>query len=152
LRTGSIPVSVPSFKKRFLLDRKIVPEAEEAPMSKIGYAVLVAAATLSGATLSASARTVFDGNWSVLIITDRGTCDRAYRYPIEISNGVVHYGGDVVDMKGRVAGNGAVRVVVSRGNQSASGSGRMGRNFGRGVWHGAGGSDSCSGRWEAERR
>ena len=121
-------------------------------MPKLGIAILAVAAALTGAMSSASARTIYDGNWSVLIITDRGTCDRAYRYPIDIQNGVVHYRGDVVDMKGRVGGNGAVYVTVSRGNQSASGSGRLGRSFGRGVWKGAGSSDTCSGRWEAERR
>jgi len=121
-------------------------------MSKLGIAMLAVAAAATSAMPSASARTIYDGNWSVTIITDRGTCDRAYRYPIDIQNGVVHYGGDVVNMQGRVASNGAVRVVVSRGSQSASGTGRMGRNFGRGVWRGAGSTETCSGRWEAERR
>ncbi len=31
----------------------------------------------------------FDGTWSVLVITDQGTCDRAYRYPVRISHGKV---------------------------------------------------------------
>ncbi len=119
-------------------------------MSKLGIMMLVAAATLSGA--SASARTIYDGRWSVLIITDRGNCDRGYRYSIDIQNGLVYYSGDVVDFRGRVARNGTVRVVVSRGNQSASGVGRLGRNFGQGVWSGAATGETCSGRWEAERR
>ena len=29
----------------------------------------------------------FDGTWSVEIITEAGTCDRAYRYPVRIENG-----------------------------------------------------------------
>ena len=33
----------------------------------------------------AMARTPFDGAWSVLIVTDRGTCDRAYRYALRRS-------------------------------------------------------------------
>ena len=37
----------------------------------------------------ATARTPFDGAWSVLIITDRGTCDRAYRYALRIADGRV---------------------------------------------------------------
>jgi len=120
-------------------------------MSKIGMVMLIAAATLTS-TASVSARTPFDGRWSVLIITDKGTCDRAYRYPIDIQNGIVTYGGDVVDMQGRVTSNGNVVVMVSRGNQTARGTGRMGRTFGQGVWRGLGNGESCSGRWEAERR
>ena len=119
-------------------------------MSRLGIVMLVAATTLAGG--SASARTVYDGRWSVVIITDRGTCDRAYRYSIDIRNGIVHYDGDVVDMSGRVASNGAVRVTVSRGGQSASGHGRLGRSYGTGTWSGLGTGETCSGRWEAERR
>jgi hypothetical protein len=121
-------------------------------MSRFGIVVLVTAATLCGTAASALARTVYDGRWSVQIITERGTCDRGYRYSIDIRDGIVHYNGDVVDMQGRVAKNGMVRVVVSRGSLSASGVGRLGRDYGEGKWRGGDGNDSCSGRWEAERR
>jgi hypothetical protein len=121
-------------------------------MLRSGLAMLVAAAAVVSAASSVSARTVFDGRWSVLIITEKGHCDRGYRYSIDIRNGIIHYDGDVVDVTGRVTSNGAVRVVVSRGNLSANGRGRIGRTFGQGVWRGAGQGESCSGRWEAERR
>jgi hypothetical protein len=126
--------------------------SKEAFMSRFSIVMLVVATAVANTAGSVSARTVYDGHWSVLIITDRGICDRAYRYGIDIRNGAMHYDGDVVDIRGRVAGNGATRVVVSRGNQSASGQGRLGRNFGQGVWRGAGTGEICSGRWEAERR
>ncbi len=48
------------------------------------------ALTLTGSLCSAPAaiaRTPFDGKWSVLIVTDAGTCDRAYRYALNIGNG-----------------------------------------------------------------
>lgn len=121
-------------------------------MSRLGIVMLVAATTLAGTVDSASARTIYDGRWSVVIITDHGTCDRAYRYSIDIQNGLLHYDGDVVDWSGRVASNGTVRVSVSRGRQRATGQGRLGRTFGAGTWHGLGDGNSCSGRWEAERR
>jgi hypothetical protein len=126
-------------------------QLERLSMTKLGVVMLVAA-TLTSTTVSAPARTIYDGRWSVLIITEKGTCDRAYRYPIDIRDGNVVYSGDVVDMHGRVASNGAVRVTVSRGNQSADGYGRLGREFGQGVWRGLGNGEGCSGRWEAERR
>lgn len=121
-------------------------------MSRLVIAMLVAAATLAGTAGSVSARTPYDGRWSVVIITDRGVCDRAYRYSVEIQNGILRYSGDVVAMSGRVARNGVIRVTVARGNQRAVGQGRLGREFGTGVWRGLGEGESCSGRWEAERR
>jgi hypothetical protein len=100
----------------------------------------------------AQAVAAFNGLWSVLIITNRGPCDRAYRYPVRISNGHVTYAGQA-DFRagGRVAPNGAVSVSVSRGSQSASGSGRLVAGSGSGTWSGFGES-SCSGTWTAEKR
>lgn len=121
-------------------------------MSRSGILMLVTAAALMGAASAAIARTPYDGRWSVVIITDSGTCDRAYRYSIDIRNGIVSYGGDVVDFNGRVAKNGAVRVIVSRGEQRAWGQGRLGRSYGEGKWRGTASTGMCSGRWEAERR
>jgi hypothetical protein len=99
----------------------------------------------------AAAKPNFDGNWSVLIVTERGTCDRAYRYPVRISKGSVGYAGQAsFDVFGRVGNNGAVTVTVARGNQSASGSGMLSATDGSGHWRTA--SGECSGTWTAERR
>jgi hypothetical protein len=113
-----------------------------------GALVLAVAAT--GAIVSpATSAPTYDGLWSVVIVTERGTCDRAYRYPIRISQGsVVNAGDSPVTITGRVGGNGAVTVIVSRGNQRATGSGRLNGAAGTGSWTGG----DCSGRWEAERR
>jgi hypothetical protein len=100
----------------------------------------------------ASAQRMFDGSWSVLVVTERGTCDRAYRYGISIRSGRVVYEGGVVNFTGRVAANGAVQVRVTSGNAFAAGTGRLSRNAGRGRWNGRSGGDRCSGYWTAERR
>ena len=102
----------------------------------------------------AMARSAYDGQWSVLIVTEKGSCDRAYRYGIEISNGQVLYqGGGPINLTGRVANNGSVRVMVSAGDRRAVGQGRLSRNVGRGNWSGnSSGSGGCTGYWEAERR
>ena len=115
---------------------------------------------LAGLTLAASlvstpapARTNFDGNWSVLIVTQSGQCDRAYRYGVAIRNGAVSYTGSLsVNLKGRVSNNGQVSVRVSAGSQGANGTGRLARNSGSGEWRGIGSMGSCSGTWTAERR
>ena len=93
----------------------------------------------------AAAKPNFDGNWSVLIVTEKGTCDRAYRYPVKIENGSVGYAGSAsFTVSGKVGDNGAVTVTVARGSQSANGTGRMSgyrrrrhldRGFGRLLRH-----------------
>jgi hypothetical protein len=101
---------------------------------------------------SAPARTPFDGDWTVLIVTQRGSCDRAYRYGVQIIDGNVRYDGSMVSFVGKVTNKGAVRVTVSAGSSRADGAGRMTRNAGQGNWQGYSGSDACSGYWQAERR
>jgi hypothetical protein len=95
----------------------------------------------------------YDGNWSVLIVTNSGPCDRGYRYGLKISGGRVFYTGSLsVNVDGQVAPNGSVRVRVSAGSQGATGVGRLSRDYGEGSWRGLGSSGSCSGTWTAERR
>jgi hypothetical protein len=121
-------------------------------ISHLVRASVLALVTIGATATTAPARNPYDGAWSVLIVTERGSCDRAYRYGIQIVNGNVMYDGGAVNFSGRVAGNGAVRVVVTSGSARANGSGRLSRNTGRGSWAGRSSSDACSGYWEAERR
>jgi hypothetical protein len=99
-------------------------------------------------------RAGYDGNWSVLILTNSGPCDRGYRYGLSIRAGRVFYEGSLaVNVDGQVAPNGMVRVRVSAGSQGATGTGRLSSaGYGNGVWRGSGSSDSCAGTWTAERR
>ena len=113
--------------------------------------ILAASAVPAASAPIAAGKATFDGNWSVLIVTEKGTCDRAYRYPVRISNGSVGYAGEAsFNVSGRVGANGAVTVTVSRGSQSATGTGRMSSSDGTGRW--ATSSGECSGSWSAERR
>ena len=99
----------------------------------------------------ASGKQSLDGNWSVLIVTEQGKCDRAYRYPVRISNGSVGYAGETsFNVSGNVGANGTVTVTVSRGGQSAKGTGQLSASGGSGRW--TAGSGECSGSWTAERR
>ena len=95
----------------------------------------------------------FDGNWSVLIVTEKGDCDRGYRYPINVANGRVKYTGQAgVNVSGTVAPNGAVQVSIRMGDAGADGTGRLSPDGGSGKWRGAGPGGTCAGHWEAERR
>jgi hypothetical protein len=75
-----------------------------------------------------------------------------YRSGVIIQNGIIYSGGGGINVNGRVASKGVVRATVSSGDQYASGSGRLSRNSGGGVWRGQSSRGSCSGTWTAERR
>ena len=116
----------------------------------LALAVLTTSVVPAVAAPIASAKS-FDGGWSVLIVTEKGTCDRAYRYPVKIENGAVGYAGTAAfNVIGKVGANGAVTVTVSRGDKSATGTGHMSGTDGAGTWTAA--SGECSGTWTAERR
>jgi hypothetical protein len=116
-------------------------------------ALLAAALVASGAFSRPALAATHDGNWSVLIITEKGDCDRAYRYPLAVSGGHVRYIGESgANVQGTVSSGGSVRVSIRLGDKGANGSGHLSGSSGSGTWQGAGGGVRCSGRWEAEKR
>ncbi|NPU11788.1 hypothetical protein HL667_26310 [Bradyrhizobium sp. 83012] len=110
-------------------------------------AVLAAAAIVPSAPARAAG---FDGPWTVLIITEAGSCDQGYSFPVQISGGRVTSAGSA-NITGTVGRGGAVTVRVSQGGSSASGNGRLGATSGFGRWSGKGSAGTCSGRWQATR-
>jgi hypothetical protein len=89
---------------------------------------------------------VYDGNWTVLVMTVRGTCDRGYRYGVHVANGLV-------SLTGSVTPTGQVRVSIRLRDRGADGAGHLSENAGVGSWHGNGpNGTTCAGTWEAERR
>lgn len=118
-----------------------------------GVIILTAAAAPAlAAKRRAPSVTRFDGIWSVEVITESGTCDRAYRYGVIIRDGQARYaGGSDFIITGRVQPNGAVRGSISRGDASAHVVGRLADGWGNGTWV-TSGSTRCGGRWNAERR
>jgi hypothetical protein len=118
------------------------------------HAYLQASALVIGCTTIAApaiARTPYDGDWSVVIATRGGACPPSVRYGVQIINGMVVNPSGQAQVQGRVSPNGAVRVSVQAGGQSASGSGRLSRTGGGGVWSGQGNAGFCQGTWVAER-
>jgi len=140
---------------------RVRAEPTEAWMTRIPFlpairqvsAVSAIVAAILAAPPPAGAQAAFNGIWSVLIITDSGPCDRAYRYPVRINNGRVTYAGQAdFNVTGRVSPTGAVEVTVSRGRQRADASGRLVAGAGSGTWRGDGSSRTCAGTWTAEKR
>src|SRR2546430_10306954 len=105
-------------------------------ISHLVRAGILAVICATSAATAANARTPYDGAWSVIIVTQSGTCDRAYRYGVQIVDGNVIYNGGGASFSGRVAANGAVRVIVSASSGVANGAGRLTRNSGQGNWSG----------------
>ncbi len=129
-----------------------IEETKRSLPGAIAAAIAIAGTVLATAIIASTTSFAvprYDGLWSVSIVTEKGDCDRGYRYPIRISNGLLaNAGNSVFTITGRVGGTGAITVTVSGGGRSASGSGRLAGNAGMGSWNGG----SCSGSWTAERR
>ncbi len=129
-----------------------IEQTERGAPGAIAAAVAIASTVMASAIIASTASFAvprYDGLWSVSIVTEKGDCDRGYRYPIRISNGTLaNAGNSVFTITGRVGGTGAITVTVSGGGRSASGSGRLAGNAGMGSWIGG----ACSGSWTAERR
>ncbi len=101
---------------------------------------------------AAHAAGAFDGSWSVRVVVDQGDCVRppGYRYFVKIEDGIVKPSDSGTLIIGRVTQTGTVKVRVSRGQDRASGTGRLANNEGSGNWKSA--TRSCSGRWTATRQ
>ncbi len=125
------------------------------PAGHTAFAIAFAALAIAlvSSPEPAQARSAFDGSWSILIITDQGECDRAYRYGIRIVDGQILYDGEAgVSFTGQVERNGRVTAAVQRGQQSATANGRLANGRGAGAWQGRSHTGACAGKWEAERR
>jgi hypothetical protein len=99
---------------------------------------------------SANARSAYDGSWDLAFVTQRGACDPAYNFTVNVSNGVVTEP-NLVRFTGHVANSGAVRASVAVQDKFASGSGRLFGATGRGTWSGYAANGRCSGYWTAQR-
>ena len=114
-----------------------------------------AAAALSALSVPASAAPAnadrYDGRWSVEVITDEGTCDRAYRWSIGIKGGrVADIADGVATANGTIDKSGRVALRFERGADVLTAKGSLDAENGAGLWTAP--SRSCAGRWRAERR
>jgi hypothetical protein len=98
----------------------------------------------------AHARSAYGGSWDLVFVTQRGACDPAYNFTINVSNGVLTHP-DLVTFRGYVAKSGAVHTSVTVQAKYASGSGRLSSASGRGTWSGYAADARCSGYWTAQR-
>jgi hypothetical protein len=128
-------------------------------IAEIGIALLQSIATsliLAGAVALTSSTVLaqhqFSGHWSVEVVTEKGICDRAYRYPVVIENGAVRSSGpQSFNVSGRVQPNGRIQSSIQHDMTRADVTGRLAGRSGSGTWI-TSGAVSCSGRWNAKRQ
>ena|ERR1700688_2861956 len=126
-------------------------------MRRIMTTALLAAALLGSTSVDNPLMALamdHDGNWSVLVITEKGDCDKAYRYSVSVHDGHVRYRGDAAgaNLAGTVTPTGEVSVSIRLRDRGADGTGRLSDTVGVGRWHGNGpNGTTCAGRWEADR-
>jgi hypothetical protein len=101
-------------------------------------------------SVSRRVASAFDGTWSIVLETTRGSCPAAVRAGVRILGGHVLADDQGYGVDGRVAPNGAVQVTVSAAGQTGGASGRLSRSAGRGRWQTS--SGECVGEWTAARR
>jgi hypothetical protein len=118
-------------------------------IGKIARAGILAFVITAPTAGNAAAGSVYDGRWSLSITTQQGSCE-TYNFPVQITNGAVTFPG-LNKASGRVASGGAVKVNVTAGDRTASGSGKLTPGSGSGHWTGKSGEARCSGTWTAER-
>jgi hypothetical protein len=111
---------------------------------------MIAAACLVAPASLAHAHSAYDGSWDLVFVTQKGTCDPAYNFTVNVSDGVVTHP-NLVKFKGYVARSGSVHASVTVHDKFASGTGRLFGTSGRGTWNGHAGGSRCSGYWTAQR-
>ena len=101
-------------------------------------------------TSAAQARSVYDGSWGLVFVTQRGACEPSYNFTVNVSDGIVSHP-NLLKFRGYVARSGAVHASVTVHDKYASGSGKLAGTTGRGRWSGHAGNSPCSGYWTAQR-
>jgi hypothetical protein len=97
----------------------------------------------------AAGRTAYDGDWDVDIVTVHGDCQQTLRYSVRIAEGKVASNVVTYQLDGAVTPAGEIHVKVEEKGRSASGTGKLSHNSGRGLWHTS--TNECTGHWTAER-
>ena len=121
-------------------------------ITSISLAALIGstASILSDAAPRSRGPGAFDGLWTLIVQTTRGSCPAAVRAGARILGGQVLSDDAGYRIDGRVAHNGAVQVTVFAAGQSGGAYGHLSGEAGRGLWRTS--SGDCSGTWTAERR
>jgi hypothetical protein len=96
---------------------------------------------------AASARSPYDGPWTVTMRTMRGDCSASFFFGVNIWNGHINASGGGFRLTGHVNSKGGVSATIGGGDRAT---GRLRRATGYGSWVSP--ARGCTGNWSAVRR
>jgi hypothetical protein len=112
---------------------------------------LFAGPLLAQAPQEGSAR---DGSWAIEIVTERGACERLYRYYVVIEGQAVRLrsmtGETSPATMGLVGAGGRIKATLGQAGDPVNVTGRLAATSGTGVWSAP--ARQCMGRWSAHKR
>jgi hypothetical protein len=111
--------------------------------------IVVAQNATKMAKVEVAPSNAFDGTYSVEVVTERGTCDKDYRWAIAVADGRVASAGGP-DASGHISLDGLVTLVFQIYKDYANVSGRISGTLGQGTWSSP--TLRCTGYWRAERQ
>jgi hypothetical protein len=114
-------------------------------------AALVAGA---GPLLARAPQAPHDGSWAIEIVTERGACERLYRYYVVVEGQAVRLrsmtGETSEAAMGLVRADGRINATLGQADDPVNVKGRLAATSGAGVWSAP--ARQCTGRWSAHKR
>jgi hypothetical protein len=91
----------------------------------------------------------YDGQWTVQLSTEQGTCGLKYQGTLSVAGGRIQDAGMFIQTAGTVDPSGHVSIRITRGADLLAAGGKLQGQAGGGQWNLP--SQQCSGRWQAAR-
>jgi hypothetical protein len=91
----------------------------------------------------------YDGQWSVQLSTEQGSCGLQYQGTLSVAGGRIQDAGVFIQTAGTVDPSGHVSIRITRGADSLAAGGKLQGQAGGGKWNLS--TQQCSGRWQATR-
>jgi hypothetical protein len=107
------------------------------------------ALTLLIAASSASAAGVYDGQWSVQLVTHEGSCSASYNWSVDVTDNRIADPGMFVQTAGEIDPRGRVVLHITHGSDIVAASGKIEGATARGAWRSP--TSRCAGAWTAQR-
>jgi hypothetical protein len=113
------------------------------------YRLSVCAFALAICAAAPSEASNYDGQWSVQLTTEQGTCGLTYQGTLSVAGGRIQDAGIFMQTAGTVDPAGRVSIRITRGTDRLAAGGTLQGQAGGGQWNLP--SQQCSGRWRAAR-
>jgi hypothetical protein len=124
------------------------------PMRRFLAMAPLCVATQASFAAPLPAQAPHDGSWAIEIVTERGACERLYRYYVEVEGQAVRLrsmsGETSPAATGLVRTDGRIKATLGQADDPVNVTGRLAATSGTGVWSAP--ARQCTGRWSAHKR